>query len=68
MLSLAKSIIKTLKETYSLDSVIAGGYPRDVYYNIEPKDIDIVVACKLEHRDIFNIARSVCATLTETKG
>lgn len=43
--------------------IIAGGFARDIYFGVEPKDIDIVVAAGSVHDDAVEAYRIVGETL-----
>lgn len=38
--------IQEVLDSHNLSHAIAGGYPRSLYFGVEPKDLDIVVACE----------------------
>lgn len=64
MLEVAQKFIDTFWEQTGETLMICGGFARDMYYGLEPKDIDLIVldnhhvdnVCKFE-RDLFKAAR-----------
>jgi tRNA nucleotidyltransferase/poly(A) polymerase len=71
----ADKIVDNINQTACYKAVIAGGYPRDLYFGKQPTDIDIFVSCDnpeipeyIRKYFIADLATNIMGATPNTKG